>query len=334
MPGLYEKDQIGQRESLSDLIANVEADATPFTSMLQKRKRPLQAIHDHQVKAYPVTGHKGVVDGKDADNFQSNPRVRVHTVAQKTWYNPAVSDFAEESVVAGVARKELSGQIADALVTVKRQIEKRSLSNEEAAIDDGVNQGYETRGGFKWVQDTAQSLYPVDAAFRTPTACIHTGTVANMTEAAFKVMARAAFKKRHGPSKLDGFVGVELKDQITKWTVYQDDVGSKTAIRTFNQDAKAKTLISVIDRLVLDTGVVDLHLSSFLWTDVSSGEDSAYTDKSGLFVDMAMWGLAYTRMPRVLKQEYKGGGHKRIVDAIFMLMCDNPLGHLAVKSNS
>jgi len=333
MPAMYEADQVGKRESLADIIANVEAIATPFTSMLAKRKKPLQVLHDWQVKAYPVTGHQGVVDGKDADDFQSNPRKRISAVSQKTWYNPAVSDFADEAVVAGESRGEMAAQVADALVTVKRQIEKRCLSNDDCQLDDG-NIGNETRGAFKWVDSSAQSLYPVPADFRTPSTSIHSDTLANCTEEVFKGLMASAYKERHAPSKLDGFCGVELKTHISKWGSYQDDVASKTPVRVFNQDAGSRALLEVIDRLVFDTGQVDLHLTSFNWTDPTDGSDSAYTDKSGLFLDMSMWGLAYTRMPRVVKLPYKGGGKKAIVDAIFLLMADNVLGSVAVKSSS
>lgn len=112
MPMLYERNQVGVRESLADLIANVEAQSTPITSMAHKRKKPKKSIHDWQVKAYPVTGHKGVMDGKDADNFSHNPRERLHSVMQKTWHNPAVSDFAEESEVAGEPKGEMAAQVA------------------------------------------------------------------------------------------------------------------------------------------------------------------------------------------------------------------------------
>ena len=47
-----------------------------------------------------------------------------------------------------------------------------------------------------------------------------------------------------------------------------------------------------------------------------------------------MCGLAYTRLPRVKRMEYQGGGHKAIVDAIFMLMVDNPLTMMPALINS
>lgn len=331
---LFERNQVGKRESLADLIACVEAAETPFTSMLAKRKKPNQVLHDWQVKAYPVTGHKGVMDGKDATEFNHNPRERLHAVAQKTWFNPGVSDFAEEADVAGIPEGEMAAQIADALITVKRQIEKRNLSSEDCKTDDGVETANETRGGPKWIQAEAQATYPVPAKFRTPAANIFSGALSTFTEQVFEGLMASSYKQRKGPSKVDGFLGVDMKKKFTGFTIYTKDENGSSVVRRFNQDADSQMLIRTIDKLVMDTGEVDLHLNAFMYTDPTTGEDTAYTHRSGLFLDMRMWGIAWTRMPRVVRLEYKGGGWKAIVDAIFMLMCDNPLGHLKAESNA
>jgi hypothetical protein len=309
----------------------VEAEATPLSSMLAKRKRPNQAIHDWQLKNYPRRAITGVVDGKDVTEHTHTARERVHAVAQKVWDNPGISDFADEAEVAGLSKGEMAEQIADSIVLVKRIIEGRCLSNEECSLDDGVNTPYETRGLGKWIQNGAQATYPVPASFRTPSAQVYSSTLAAFTEDAFNAMMQSAFKQRHGPATLDGFVGIELKAAISKFTRYDDTVSNKTVVRTFNQDAKDKAIISVIDRIVTDQGTVNLHPVTFLYLTEGTGEDSAYTHKSGFFVDMKMLGLAYTRMPRVRRLEDRGGGPRAIVDAIFMLMCDNPLGHMKAE---
>lgn len=331
MPALAEAQQSGKRESLADLIANIEAEACPYTSMVDKRKRPNQKLHTWQVKAYPKVGHRGVLDNKDATEFQSNNRLPIQAMAQKTWYNPAVSDFAEETEVAGLAKGEMAEQTADALVTVKRQIEMRCLSNSDCLVDDGTTHGNETRGGFSWVATDAQALYPVPDGFRTPAASIYTGTMANFGEEPFLAMGRASFKQRRGPVTTDWFLGIDLKAEFTKFTKYVDNLANKVPVRQFNATQEERVLINVIDGLVMDTGRANLHPSTFLWTDPTTGEPTAYTHRSGLGMDMNMVGLAYIRLPRVIPLQYAGGGKKAIVDAIFLHMVDNPLGQMAIK---
>jgi hypothetical protein len=334
MGALYEADQIGKRESLADLISNIEADKTPYSSMLPKLSKPGNVKHDWQTKSYRKTGHRGILDGQDATNFTSQNRKLLTAVAQKSWELPAVSDFAEEAVVAGLTGGENAGQVADALVVVKRIIERRCLSNTECALDDGVTMGNETRGVFRWVQNAAQTLYPVDVDFRTPTASILTGALSTITETAFRGMCRSNYKERHGVAKMDGYVGIDLKAKITDWASYSDDVSSKTNTRTFTEVAASKMIVRVIDKLALDTGDIDLHPVSFAYTDPDTGDVTDFTHRSGVFLDMEMMGLAFTRLPRVKELEYQGGGYKSIVDTIFMHLCRNPLGQMAVKSDS
>lgn len=329
MPALHSKEQVGKRESLADLISIIEAEGCPLTSMLNKRKRPNQEKNEWQIKKYPVTGHEGVLDRKDVDNFTSNPRVRVAAMAQKTWHNPGVSDFSEEAEVAGLSKGEMAEQISDALVTVKRQIEKRCLSDAESQEDNGQVPN-ETRGAFKWVESAAQSHFPVPDGYRTSAGNIYTGTLVALTEDVLIAMCNSAYLERNGPSNLKGFVGVALKAHISNYTRYDSSVVGKESVRMFNQDAGSKAVINCVDILKFDTGKINLLLAPFLLTHRKTGERTAASTMAGLFIDPTMWGLAYTRMPRVRRLEDQGGGPRAIVDAIFMLMCDNPQGHLKV----
>lgn len=332
MPAAVESNLAGKRQSIANVVANVVSDATPFTSMQEKRERPKQSLHDWQVKSYPVTGHRGVLDNKDASDFKSNPRAEVLMRAQKTWYNPAVSDFADEAEIVGIkGGSEMAEQIADAIVAVAFQIEKRVLSNEDAYADDGVKRGNETRGAFCYIQDTVQAIYPIPAGFRTPGAQIYTGTLDNFGQDTFEAMCASSFIQRKGPFKMHGFLGITLKNKFTNFSFYQPNVNNQTPIGQFTQEAKSKKSIRAIDNLVMDTGEVDLHPTSFLYTDPDTGADTAFTHKSGIFVDMTMCGLAYSRKPRVIRKPYDGGGQKAIVDAIFLNMFDTVLGMMAAK---
>ncbi len=204
----------------------------------------------------------------------------------------------------------------------------------DTANDDGVKQGNETRGAFSWIASAAQALYPVDPAFRTPAAQIYADTLANFGETPYLALCRSSYKQRHGPFRMAAFLGVDLKAQFTNFTKYIDNVANKTPVRQFRQDASSEALIITMDKLTLDTGEVDLHLTSFNRVDANTGADTAYTHTSGIQVDLDMAGLAYTRMPRVVKLPYQGGGQKAIVDAIFLHMIDNPLGGIAMNINS
>lgn len=337
MAQLMEKDQVGKRESLADLIANVESDATPFSSMAHKRKKPNAVVHDWQVKQYKKKGHRGVPDGQDAKDFGSNDRSRLHSCAQKVWDLPGVSDFSEESEVAGVAQGEMAEQVADALVTVKQTVERRCLSNSDCFLQDSSNPlaANETRGIFMWGQTTAQTTYAVPEKYRPNSSQVYSGTLAAFKESSLKNLAKAAWKRRMGNAvSMKFFSGIDLKAAISDFTRYDDTVSNKTCVRCFNTDAEEQAIINCIDRVVFDTGAIDLFASAHIITDADTGEDTLYTHSSGVGVDMDKIGIAWTRMPRVVKLQYNGGGHKAIVDAIFLLMCDNPTGMFTALINS
>lgn len=334
MAQLMEQDQIGKRESLADLIAVAEIETTPYTAMIEKRKRPDQMDHSWQMKGYRVAGHGGVIDGVDASNFHFTPRSRTHCYAQKVWDPVAVSDLADEATVAGVAKGEMSAQIADAFVTTSQIIERRCLSRSDTQEQAAPTAAYETRGIFSWLSPTAQTTFPVPADFRPNSGQLYSSTLAAFKEADLLSLGRAAFKRRKGPITLKGIVGVDLKALISNFTRYDDTVDTKTAVRRFNQNADDKAVVNVIDRIVCDTGTIELHVSSFLATDAATGADTAYTHSSGVFLDMDMVGLAYTRLPRVFKLPYQGGGQKAVVDAIFLHQVDNPVGMFMAEINS
>lgn len=334
MPQLLESNQVGVRESLADLIAVAESDATPYTSMLEKRKKPINVIHDWQVKSYPDTGHQGVPDGKPATDFNFNPRQRLHGIVQKFWQNPAVSDFAEEVEVAGAPSGEMEEQVADSLVILARKMEKRFLSNNDQALEAQPGSANETRGAFSWLSPTAQGVYPVPDGFRPSAAQLYNGTLANYTEAQLIALAAAAYKNRKKKIKMAGIVGVDHKNQVTSFTKYDPTPGGSTAIRRFNQSGDDKAIISVIDKLVLDTCEIDLHLSSFLYCDAVTGLASAYTDKSGVYIDMDMAALHYMRLPRTKPLPYDGSGYKAICDAMALHVMDNVLGMFSATINA
>lgn len=331
MAAAFEKEQTGKRQSWANIIANIQTEATPYTSMAQKRERPKQVLHSWQVKSYAITGHAGVVDGQDANSFDSNPRSLVQMNGQKTWRKPGVSDFADEAEIVGLSKGEMAEQIADAMVAVKWQIEKRCLSTNDMQNDNGTTLGNETRGAFCYLGATNQALFPVPVGFTTPAAQLYTGTLANFTEdGTFLPMTRSSFIQRKGPFAMHAFLGINAKAKFTGFTKYTDNVANTTPIGRFNQDADTKAVVRTIDKLVLDTGEVHLHPTTFLATNAKDGTDTAQTHNSGLFLDMDMCGLAYTRMPRVVKLPYLGGGQKAVVDAIFLHMMDNVLGMMAM----
>lgn len=328
----FETDLVGKRQSLANMIANVETTSCPYTSMLQKRSKPVNQPHTWQAEVYPDADHEPVEDGKDVDSFDTVPRYALTCYSQKFWRNPAVSDFADEAEIAGAeGGSEMARQKAIAMIILKRKMEARFLSNADTYVD---GKKYSTRGIFSWISNSAQTNNAVPSVVRTPAAQIYSSTLALFTESSFATMCASSYIQRKGPSTMDAFLGIYLKQKFTDFTSYQPTVASFTAVRQFTRPGESNKFINTIDFLKTDTGEYRLHPSSFLRTTAATGAAVAGTHLSGVVVDLNMAGLLYTRLPRLKEMENKGGGPRAMCDAIALHQVDNPQAMMKMEIDS
>lgn len=336
MAGLFEVDQVGQRQEISDAVFNIRADETPFTSMVPKDPKPHQKIATWQGENYRDGAIEGVMDGADVTSYNNQPRFLMTGVAQKfrePWF---VSDFADMTDVAGLPQGEKGHQKLSAAKVLKFALEGRFLSKEEASVDNGVAIPNETRGVLQWLISTAQTLYPTPVALRPGADTIYSGALSGLTETGFEGLLAAAYIAKKGLLKLDGFVGITLKRKMDNWTARDPEATTTNVpVRQFNQDATKKQMIKVVDFMEFSTGTVRMHPSTFIYKD-TAGADTAYTHRSGVFLDMMMWALGFlgNRRPRMVELPDLGGGPRGFSDAIAVLKCRNPLGQVKVEANS
>ena len=142
---------------------------------------------------------------------------------------------------------------------LKRKMESRVGSDMDCRPeDDGIN-GYETRGVGSWFSTSAQGNLPVPTEFRPSIDAVKENVaLSTITEAQFREMLSSAFKVTNGSNHLQGFVGIDMKNQIDNWTSYQDDVTGKIRC-SLNDKASLRQLIQVVERIQLSGGTVDLH---------------------------------------------------------------------------
>ena len=338
MAGVYEVDQVGKREELADIIANIIATETPFTSMLKKSKKPNQILMSYQSEVYPDFALAGIVDGTDVSTYSNQaPRYLIEAVGQQFRAPWQVTTIADATVVAGLGGAgEVARQKYASLINLKRIMERRFLSAEECSLDDKSASPYATRGALEWIKASAHSVKPVNAALVNNSASIYTSALSSFTEAAFKTMIAQAAKERNASVNLFGLVGPLLKNVIDAWTVTAD-AGSANAtfpVRQYNQNAESKQLINVVDKLRFSEGTVDLMTSYHLARDASDGTETDYSSRSGLFLDMSKWDQAAMEMPVHKDLPDLGGGPRGYYRSICGLRCYNPLGQLEVYTNT
>lgn len=326
MPGAMEVNQTGQRQDIADIVSNIRAEETPIMSMIPKRPRPLQKVTQFQMEAYPDAAITGIMDGEDVSSFDHTPRVLGEAVAQKFRRPWKVSDFADVTQVAGLPSGEKGRQKAVAAIVLKFMLEGRILSNADCSIDNGTDTPNETRGAVSWLSTSAQDVKPVNASFRPASDTQYTGTLGDFTETAFENILAACYKIRHAKLKLDLVLGVDLKKKFDNFTARDAEAtATNVPVRTFNQNAKDKAMIKVVDVLEFSTAMVRLHLSTFIGLTEATGAASDYTHRSGIGFDLEQWRMGYMRAPGMKELEDQGGGPRGFADTIAVLECRNPL---------
>lgn len=324
MAGLVERNQIGKREDLSDIISVVDARKTPLTSMVKKGGAPGNTLQEWQADAYDDPNTDGVVDGADVETFENaaENREMLYGRIQKSRRSPMVSDMAENvSNVAGLGRKEYAAAVAKKTIELKRDIEAVCCSDNESQADNGTA-GYKIRGIGKWIQNGAQTDLPVPAAFRTPAGSIDTTAINSLTEDTVSELMRSMFEECGENNEYVGLFGSELKRRFSEFALYAEaQHSSNTAINRFNHQGDAKMVCNTVDIYKGDFGTIEIVLTTFN----AQGTTNAPT-RRGYVLDMSKWSMGFTRMPGHRKLEDRGGGPRGIVDAVYTLRCHNPLG--------
>jgi hypothetical protein len=333
MGAIFEAQVIGKRQEISEKIFNVESDKTPLLTLIKKGPTPKQMLMSWQGFVFPDAPNTGTLDGTPATGRKSVPRYLVEGCGQHFRREWSVTTLADLTDVAGIGRNEVGFQRAQAMIILKRMIAQQIGSADDCAVESGETP-WTTRGILSWISNSAQSNKPVPAALRNSAGSIYTGALASLTEAAFRALLEAAYNETKAPVSLDGFVGTDLKAVLDDFTqVYPTGTGTSQAKAHYNV-AGVSEYQNKVEWLRFSAGDVRLHLEPFLAYTGSTGAASAYSPKSGVFLNLDMWELGWLKAPANTNLAADGSGVNGYIDAVGGLKCFNPRGQMKVYSNS
>jgi len=328
--------QSGGREDLSNLIANVDARSTPFTSMAKKGKKPGNALMSWQMDAFEDPKITGFVDGTDVDMTQAST---TETAANPVFVNPAanrvlasnyvqmfrrtfrVSSLANEiQVVAGV-KSELANGIAKKLVELKRDMELVFLNDGDAQVDAGGTTPYLTKALGSFLDATGETgtcPQQVDSNFYC-NAREATATTTDLTEANVQDVLKTLFENSGTIRDYDLLLGTTLKRAFTNFTqsTLSATIGA-SPIKTFSQDAASKSFINAIDVFEGDFGRLRLHPSTFI------ARGGTVTQAVGYVIPFEQAEIRYGKLPQIKELTDNGGGPARLIEAVAALVIHNP----------
>jgi len=335
MPGMYETNLVLKKQEVGNTIFIAESEKVPFSRLLRRGKKPVQMLSQWPLQIYPDRKFTGTLDGTDIAAFTHTTREYAEAYAMwlmtEGWM---VSKLAGLTKTAGVENEE-SKQAKDDGLILAQMIEKQLLSDCDTAVEAGSTP-FRSRGAFSWIQPGAQSVKPVPTNFRPASASQYTGAVASFGPANMRTMLKSAATAKKGPVDLTGYVGIDLKDQMSTWAQRDPDAEADEAasLVNYNINASEKKLIHSVNFFDFDAGTVKTFPSWYLMCTEADGVASAYTPKSGLFLDMDMWELCFLQNPMAVIEPTKSGGPRGYHDACYLLKGLNMLGQCSVLSNS
>jgi hypothetical protein len=333
MPAMLESAQVGKVQDLADKIYNVNAEETPFISTIGENPQPNQMLGSWQGEVYPDVPSTGILDNTAASTPASVGRELMQGVCQIFRREWGVGLVADHINIAGLGRNEKARQLAIAMILHRKMLEQQFLSADDAVAESGMTP-WQCRGALEWLKDSAQAAYPVPATLRPATAALYTGAFASLTQDTFRICLMAAAAQRKTTLKLTGFVGDQLKAAIDDWTNIYPVASTSSQPRMTYVVQNNDVVKNVVDQLRFSAGSIDLLISWLINRTTSTGAETTYARKSGIFVDPKMWKKAFLMKPKNTNAAADGSGTRGWIDAIARLEPLNLLGQFKVQPSS
>lgn len=338
MAGLYDSDKPTALRiaELGDTIFIAESEITPFSRLLPRGSEPKQMLSTWPLQKYPTRAFSGTLDGTDKATFSATNRDPCESygmwMMSDGWM---VTKIANLTYAAGVGKAERAKQVADDSLLFAQQIERQLLSTDDTTVESLPTVAYKSRGAFSWLQTAAQSTKPVPASYRPAAAAHYSGALSAFLPTNMETMLEESATQKKAPVDLTGYVGIKLKTQMSTWAQRDSTVSATNQnLQSFNINQSEKKLMRIVDFFEFDSGMVRTIPSWFLRCSNSDGSNTDYTPRSGLFVDLSMWEIAFLQSPASYVEPPKSGGPRGYHDAVYILKCLNPLGQNMVESNS
>jgi hypothetical protein len=309
---------------VSNSFALARAEENPFSSMAPRGPKPKSSLYEFPFKQRHTATDNAIADGVDVANGEViNNEANKHMLqgrVQKSRVVVGVSDMAEElGEEYAVSGGLLADNVADGLVLARENLEVTLLKNNDSLPYVDADNPMRMRGLAHWIRNTAQAELPVPSAARTPTGNLSLNKAANasdVTEDNVRTIMQSIASTARRTGNWDVFVSPTLKAIISGWARTGEASASIAPLRRFNANQKDTTMTLNIQVYESDFGKLRLHVHYNLPSGVHA-----------LIVDMTQVKLRAVRPPTLKPLEYRGGGHRRIIEYIYGLEVSNPQAH-------
>jgi len=327
--GLLEKNQVGKREQLYDLLANVDDRGTPVTSMIKKVSELGNTQFSWLADKFDDPSTDATVDGTDVVNFESaaESRRRLYNSIHYFRKSGKVSTLAQKvSNVAGVP-SEIGLARAKKLRELKRNMECAFCGDQDVQLDDGTV-GYKTRGLGLWIVTTATSLplYDIPSIYRVPAAQVNTTATANLVEDTdIQNLLQALFDATGMQGDYKLIAGSTLRRRFTDMTrTVANAANTATKIRTYTAAQAEKTVVMSTKIYEGDFGTIEIVPTN--WNGYNNSTKVADKGRGYLLnFDDDRIAMVAGQLPQITPLPDMGGGPRFTIEAWAGLRFSNPL---------
>jgi len=308
---------------VSNSFALARAEENPFSSMAPRGPKPKSSLYEFPWKQRHTPTDNAISDGVDVENAEvinnEANKYMLQGRVQKSRVVVGVSDMAEElGEEYAVSGGLLADNVADGLVLARENLEVTLLKNSDSSPYTDSANPMRMRGLAHWIRNTAQAELPVPSAARTPTGnlLLSQANATDVIEDEVRTIMQSIASTARRTGNWDVFVSPAFKAVISGWARTGDASATTAPLRRFNANAKDSTMTLNIQVYESDFGKLRLHVHYSLPSGVHA-----------LIVDMTQVKLRAVRPPTLKPLEYRGGGHRRMIEYIYGLEVSNPQAH-------
>ena len=300
-------DAKGVREELSNVIANISPEETPFQSNVGSENIS-NTFFEWQTDALAATSTTAVINGDDVASFDSTSATsRLGNYTHIRRRTLVLADNLEVVNKAG-RQSELAYQMAKRGKELKRDVEAVLLSN-NARVAGNSSTASETAGLPSWIASNVNAAGDATEATGDGTDARTDGTQRNFTEAMLKDAMQQAWAAGGSPSVL--MVGPHNKQVVSTFT--------GIAQQRYQAPSNAPTTI---------IGAADVYLSDF--GSVSVIPNRFQRDRDAFVLDPEYASVCYLRPIQSVELAKTGDAEKRMLITEFGLRVEAPTAHAAI----
>lgn len=300
-------DAKGVREELSNVIANISPEETPFQSNVGSENIS-NTFFEWQTDALAATSTTAIINGDDVASFDATSATsRLGNYTHIRRRTLVLADNLEVVNKAG-RQSELAYQMAKRGKELKRDVEAVLLSP-NARVAGNSSTASETAGLPSWIASNVNAAGDAVEATGDGTDARTDGTQRDFTEAMLKDVMQQAWAAGGSPSVL--MVGPHNKQVVSTFT--------GIAQQRYQAPSNAPTTI---------IGAADVYLSDF--GSVSVIPNRFQRDRDAFVLDPEYASVCYLRPIQSVELAKTGDAEKRMLITEFGLRVEAPTAHGAI----